>query len=200
MHVQLWSPDTCGCVLHQLVEPGNPEFVTRYQTWEQAAAVHARCFMARPRNTVRRPGMGYMPKWLRRYPLVHWLVKGLQPNSKLCLTHYYLGYGPTTELYAQVLDENRRKNVMVNLAWMLINDISDEDLAWVNLAPTQLIRKARMQELERVIGIEEIRWRYTFPERQVVLVVPDDIAEPSCLEAIARGCAAQFGPGRVLVP
>ncbi len=189
-HIQLWSPDTCGCVLHQLVEPGNPEFVTCYQTWEQATAVHARCFMARPLSTVRRPGMALMPRWTRRYPLVHWLVKGLQPKAKLCLTHYYLGYGPTPELYAQVQGENQAKNVMVNLAWKLINDISDEDLAWVRLAPTQLIRQARMKELERVIAIEEIRWRYTFPEREVALVIPEGIASPECLEIIERECHA----------
>ena len=201
-HIQLWSPDTCGCSLHQLVEPGNPAFQTRYQTWEQAVEVHARCFIERPRNTVCYRWMPWLlavapEPWCR--PLFRRMVMRLQPRSKLCIIHKTLGFTPSPELYRQVVMENTSKNIAQHIAWRLLNEISDEDIAWVNLAPTGRLRQERMGTLERRLTLNEIKWSLNFPERQVELLFPAGLVSPVEREAVSMLCHERLGQGRVMV-
>ena len=49
--IQIWSPDTCGCVIHQAVDDANPGLPPVYQTYAQAVGVHAERLIARPGTT-----------------------------------------------------------------------------------------------------------------------------------------------------
>ncbi|MDZ4263760.1 MAG: hypothetical protein U1B30_15695 [Pseudomonadota bacterium] len=189
-----------------LVEPGNHDFQTQYQTWEQAVDVHTDCFIQRPYSTVHQRWMPWLlaalpEQWCR--PVFHWIIKRLQPRSKLCKTHYYLGYTPSIALYDQVMLENTSKNIAQHIAWRILNDISDEDLAWVRLAPiNSRLAEERMAALERRIHLREIGWSFTFPERQVKLAFPADMIfqqDPIALKAIRDMCEEKLGPGKVLV-
>ena len=66
------------------------------------------------------------------------MAVSLQPRARQCIYHPHLG--ETQELYDTVMEENTRKNFALHFAWIVANDVSDEDLRWVVLASNKPIR------------------------------------------------------------
>ena len=106
--IQLWSPDTCGCVIHTAYDDTLPpsERVLSYVTEEEAEViVHAR----------RKAGeKNINPK--------------RQPPAILCPAHAAIGAKP--ELLATVRDENNRKNIAFSLAQEIIPELPVENYRW----------------------------------------------------------------------
>ena len=49
-HIQLWSPDTCGCHIHQIIDDVLPGVVS-YATYSEAVGVHADRMISHPATT-----------------------------------------------------------------------------------------------------------------------------------------------------
>mgnify|MGYP001576934014 CR=1 FL=1 len=49
-HIQLWSPDTCGCHIHQVIDDALPGVVS-YATYAEAVGVHADRMLSHPTIT-----------------------------------------------------------------------------------------------------------------------------------------------------
>jgi hypothetical protein len=47
LHIQIWSPDTCKCVIHQLIDDALPG-VVGYATYSEAVGVHADRMLSHP--------------------------------------------------------------------------------------------------------------------------------------------------------
>ena len=49
-NIQLWSPDTCGCHIHQVIDDALPG-VVNYATYAEAVGVHADLMIMHPAST-----------------------------------------------------------------------------------------------------------------------------------------------------
>lgn len=166
--LQLWSPDTCRCSVHQGVteEQDVPEGGTKdivYLTHKEAVDLHTDRFIRRPANTVCWPFFRlfrYVSPTIRQRlrPLFHNMAHRLQARSRQCLYHEHMG--ETHDLYDTVHEENTRKNICQHLAWRIANDISNEDMAWLHSSPNQRIRESRQKVLEKVVPLMEIEWGF----------------------------------------
>ena len=88
--IRLWSPDTCGCIIHLSGEEtpdGWVQDIEPYVTREEAESIHIKYRAA-----------------------VSHANPDDQPPSRVCPAHAHLG--PTTECYNVVLKENRAKNII----------------------------------------------------------------------------------------
>ncbi len=104
--IQLWSPDTCSCVIHlaydDTIAPESRVFT--YVTEVQAKAIHQARIDAKVPNTNISP----------------------QPPAVLCPFHTGLGI----LLHPVVLDENRRKNITLGLVQNAVAAIKLENYGW----------------------------------------------------------------------
>ena len=48
--IQLWSPDTCGCHIHQVIDDVLPSVVS-YATYAEAVGIHAERLISHPAIT-----------------------------------------------------------------------------------------------------------------------------------------------------
>ena len=208
-YVQIWSPDTCGCIVHQAgdQDAADTSRVMRYVTHAQAVEVHLKHFLARPRTTRRHIwGPFNIPIWLRWRLALYFLIKHLQPAARLCPAHRALGY--TGEMYETVRELNIRKNIACYLAWMIGNDISEEDQQWVGLGSTKPILIAglltteqaeRQASLSRVFPPSAVQWVVEQPSGVVWLEYLRDWLPLALAEAIQARCDREFGANRVVV-
>ena len=207
--VQVWQPDTCGCLVHQAGDQDAPngERAMRYVTHAQAVQVHLAHFLARPQSTQRHIwGPFSIPAWLRWRPVLKLLIQRLQPAARLCPAHLVLGY--TGEMYETVRELNIRKNIACYLAWMVGNEVSDEDLQWVALGALEPIlvagrvsteRMERMKSLSRVFPPDAVIWKVDDPTGAVHLKYLRDWCSRELADAIQEICDARFSAGRVAV-
>ena len=49
-NIQLWSPDTCGCHIHQIIDDAFPGVVS-YATYAEAVGIHAERMISHPERT-----------------------------------------------------------------------------------------------------------------------------------------------------
>ncbi len=99
-HIQMWSPDTCGCSFHQAVDRhtlGTEDVQIRFVSPDEAAQVFDDYRQRNP-NTTHKLAKS---QWLELFP------------SKLCDVHTH--HGHTQARYDAATEENQRKNHVVNL-------------------------------------------------------------------------------------
>ncbi len=96
-HIQSWSPDTCGCSLHTALDKDLPDVPPRYVTPEEAADIFEAHQLAHPERTLTLS----KSQWRDTFP------------AKLCAAHSV--HGHTQARHDIVLEENQRKNKVVNL-------------------------------------------------------------------------------------
>ena len=48
--IQLWSPDTCGCQIHQIIDDALPGVVS-YATYTECVGIHAERLISHPAST-----------------------------------------------------------------------------------------------------------------------------------------------------
>lgn len=224
LNLQLWSPDTCRCSVHQGVEEwpddasvesmGHQKEIT-YLTQRESVDLHTDRFIRRPQNTIRWPFFHlfrHLPLSGRRHlrPLFHFMASRLQAKAKECDWHRTMG--ETQQLYDTVYEENTRKNICQHIAWRIANGISDEDMAWLHSSPTKRIFNDRMKILERVIPLIEIAWTldrdgpfdtdgsvlWQSPAPLRIIFPPLEPSPFIDMEAIQDACDARF-PGLVVV-
>lgn len=106
--IQLWSPDTCGCVIHLAYDdtlPPEQRVLTPVTEEEAEAIVDAR----------RQAG-----------------EKGINPNrqppAKLCAAHAHLGHTPAR--LKQVKSENDSKNIAFGVAKEVIPELEVGEFKW----------------------------------------------------------------------
>jgi len=106
--IQLWSPDTCGCVIHLAYDDRLPatERTFTYVTEAQAEAIVKARRDAGERNINPNP----------------------QPPAVLCAAHTPHGF--TASLLSQVMEENQRKNITFGQAQQLIPALKVENYNW----------------------------------------------------------------------
>ena len=106
--ISLWSPDTCGCVIHiaydDTLKP--EERVYTYVSEAEAKAIHQTRIDAKVPNTNTNP----------------------QPVAVLCPAHASLG--AVAALHTAVLGENQRKNITLGLAMNMVSAIKLENYVW----------------------------------------------------------------------
>ena len=222
--LQLWSPDTCDCSVHQAVEeldsdvtyPEGYQKYIYYMTQAESVDLHAERFIRRPRNTVRWPLFilfDHLSIAVRKRlrPLFRTMAWSLQARAKECQYHRKLGESQV--LYDTVYEENVRKNICQHLAWRIANGISDEDEAWLNSVPNKRIYEARLDILNRVIpeldiewGFERdgsmdadgyVDWKYPAP---LHLHFPEYADVPwRTVDDVQMACDERFPPGMVVV-
>lgn len=185
----------------------------RYVTYDEARKIHLEHFWARPEST------NYQRWWSvprrlagRRPAKPKAIIALVQPRARLCPAHAHLGY--TLEMYEAVCELNHRKNQACFFAWMVANDITQEDLAWVNLGSNEPIlvkafprsapvvsteRDERMKGLSRVLPPNAILWEVEQPQGVVRLKYLRDWFSQKMADSIQSACDAQFGPDQVVV-
>lgn len=106
--VQLWSPDTCGCTIHQSFDDSLPPelVVISYVTREEAQAIHDARSRIKPLTTSREP----------------------QPACNLCPAHAPLGH--TMDKYNCVVEENTRKNKIFGELQKMFPEITSDEYTW----------------------------------------------------------------------
>jgi len=106
--IQLWSPDTCRCVIHLTYDDTLPldQRALTYVTQEEADAI------VKTRRDAGEPNINPNP----------------QPPAVLCPAHAHLGH--TAALLQQVLSENQRKNMALAHAQEIIPSLEPEDYEW----------------------------------------------------------------------
>jgi len=106
--IQLWSPDTCDCVIHTAYDDRLPpdQRVFTYVTRDEAEAIVKARRDAGERHINPNP----------------------QPAARLCLAHAAIGFTPS--LFTAVLDENRRKNITLGSAQQMIVNLKGEHYNW----------------------------------------------------------------------
>ena len=182
--VQLWSPDTCGCTIHQVFDdtvPGECVCVSR----EEAVAVHQARRQARPTTTTD-------PK------------KNPQPEAKCCQAHEHLG--ETAAKHNVCIEENRRKNIAVDLAIKnKLNIADDADVKEAAIA--QIVRNLHLAspaDFPDMDGLADkfmaglhadIKWTFD-ADRTLIIEQPATHAEKQRLTARLN---ARFPAGRVTV-
>ena len=107
--VNLWSPDTCGCVLHVVFDDSDPAVPVKFATLDQAVQIHRDRFLARPATT-KNPDLEP------------------QPPAVICSAHASLGH--TSSRHDAVMGENRRKNIAFAVAQANIPNITPEQYRW----------------------------------------------------------------------
>ena len=208
-YVQVWSPDTCGCIVHQAgdQDAADTSRVMRYVTYEEAVEIHVRHFWARPESTNYKVWWS-MPRKSKsgRLKSPKRIIALVQPHPRLCPAHLALGY--TGEMYETVRELNTRKNIACYLAWVIGNDISEEDQLWVRLGSTKPILIAgrvtteqaeRQASLSRVFPPGAVQWVVEQPSGAVWLEYLRDWLPQEQADAIQGRCDREFGPGRVVV-
>lgn len=179
--------------------------LTIYLTHAQAVDLHVARFIRNPGGIVRWRRFylfKYLPTWMRWPDLVRLMAMALQPHSRRCRVHQHLG--ETQELYDTIVEEVQRKSYAGEMAWRLANEVTDEDLLWLSLAPDPEEHAARTAVLERTAPRRKIRWDMG-PDRQVIITFPPlgmltshmEELPPGGLRAIQLACDARFGQGRV---
>lgn len=135
--VQLWSPDTCGCSIHQVFDdtvPGECVCVSR----EEAVAVHQARRQAKPTTTSD-------PK------------KNPQPEAKCCAAHEHLG--ETAAKHDACTEENRRKNRAIDLALRnKLNIADDADLRAA--AMDKIAQSLHLVSADDFPGIDDLVGKY----------------------------------------
>jgi hypothetical protein len=184
----------------------------RYVTYEEAVQIHLEHFLARPKNTKRNIWFIRIPIWLRWRPALKFLISRIQPLPRLCPDHLALGY--TDEMYETVRELNIRKNTALYLAWMVANEVSDEDLQWANLGSNkpipvkQLVNSQitftteldeRIKSLSTVLPPLTDQWEIKHPSGEVQLQYLRDWLPSNVADAIQTACDSRFGPGKVQV-
>ncbi len=106
--IMLWSPDTCGCVIHIAYDDTLPPAsrVYTYVSEAEAQAIHQARIDAKVPNTNPNP----------------------QPSAVLCPAHASLG--PVIALFNAVRGENQRKNLTLGLAMNVVSAIKLENYVW----------------------------------------------------------------------
>lgn len=213
--LQLWSPDTCRCQVHEGVEEavyawlpdedgevkqvelpclddeGNPRQKLKiYLTRAQAVDLHAARFIRGPGSTVRWRRFylfRYLPLPARSWlrPMFHMMAAAIQPRSRLCRYHEHLG--ETQELYDTLREEQHRKNCAGEIAWKMVNQIADEDLQWMKLAYDAEESAARLAVLERVCPRRKIHWSMG-EDRRVIISFPPAGMITAHMEEQSAGC------------
>ena len=214
-YVQVYQPDTCGCLVHQAGDQDAPDGqrVMRYVTHAEAVEIHVEHFLARPRSTRRRIWwFVQIPIWLRWRPALELFIRRLQPAPKLCPDHMALGY--TSKMYDTVRELNLRKNIACTLAWRVANGVNDEDLQWVRLGSVKPIlrrdrvtlkpyvtteQEERMKSLSRVLPPDAVHWEIEQPQGVVRLKYLRDWFPQKMAGRIQATCNREFGRGRVIV-
>lgn len=215
-YVQIWGFDTCGCLVHQAGDQDTPdaERIMRYVTYEEARRIHAWHFDVRPESTNVQTWWQSPPRAARRRGEPWEPITALiQPRPRLCQWHKHLGF--TQEMYQTVKTLNNRKNDSRWLAWRIGNDVSDEDLQWVQLGNTEkpwpykepgtgriymsTEREERMKSLTTVFPQDAVFWSIKQPGDYVHLHHLRDWLLESTANAIQSACDATFGPGMVVV-
>ena len=225
LNLQLWSPDTCRCSVHQGVTEWPDDATLEsmnnipkdivYLTRREAVDLHADRFIRKPENTQRWPFFylfQHVSLPIRRHlrPLFHLMASRVQARSRQCQWHAHMG--ETQALYDVVYEENIRKNICQHIAWRIANGISDEDLAWLNAAPSKRIHSLRLSILERVVPLLEIDWGidrdgpmnsdgsigWQSPAPLRIIFPPDVSLGEDKISEVQDACEARF-PGLVMV-
>mgnify|MGYP001588855667 FL=1 len=180
--VQLWSPDTCECVIHQAFDDTVPGEVT-YVTREEAMAIHVARRQAKPTTTLD-------PK------------KSTQPVAQACPAHAHLGETPAK--HEACMEENKRKNITLDLVIRNKLDITD-DVDLKEAVKSQLARNLHLASPDDfpdmdgladkfVAGLyKDIRWSFD-TDRSLVIT---HTATPAEKQRLTARLSAKFPPGRV---
>jgi len=106
--IQLWSPDTCDCMIHLAYDDTLPpdQRVFSYVTRDEAEAIIQARRNAGEQNINRNP----------------------QPPARSCPAH--LAHGFTAVLLDKVRGENQRKNMALALAQNVVNTLSFANYSW----------------------------------------------------------------------
>ena len=215
-YVQVWSPDTCGCIVHEAgdQEADDTSRVMRYVTYKEAQEIHSWHFDEQSKST------NVQTWWQipnragrRRGDLPTPVIVLVQPRPRLCQWHAHLGF--TQEMYQTVKGLNERKNAARWLAWKIGNNVSDEDLQWMLLGDAETPwpykepgtgrifisteREQRMLGLVTVFPQDAVFWSVKQPGDFVHLHYLREWLAEDTADAIQATCDAQFGAGHVVV-
>jgi len=106
--IQLWSPDTCDCVIHLAYDDTIPPEQRTFTavTEEEAEGIVS------ARRLLKESGIN----------------QNRQPPAKLCLPHAHLGHTPAR--FQQVTSENQLKNKAFSAAQEVIPELNPRDFKW----------------------------------------------------------------------
>jgi hypothetical protein len=145
-YIQMWSPDTCGCVIHQAVDRNTlytDDVQIRYVSPEEAANI----FETHKNRHPDRAHKISKEAWAAMCP------------AQLCDAHGE--HGHTKKRYAVVVEENQRKNHVVNLLAEKLSAKASEIsfkfdkgrvLSVAHASLTAAVRDAVMPEIEAKHG------------------------------------------------
>ena len=214
--IQTWKPDTCDCLVHQAGDQDVPnrQRVMRYVTYEEALTIHYWHWDERPESTNVQTWWQMPNRAARRRgepPTPVTVLK--QPRPRLCQWHAHLGF--TQEMYQVVKGLNDCKNDSCWLAWKIGNNVSDEDLQWVQLGDAEIPwpykepgtgrifisneREQRMLGLVTVFPQNAVFWSVKQPGDYVHLHYLREWLAEDTADAIQAACNAKFGPDKVVV-
>ena len=116
-YIQIWTPDTCECALHQAIDEdkvGTQELAIRFVTPDEAADLFAAYRAAKPNNSI---------------PMTKDEWKKAHGNVKLCKAHEV--HGHTKARYDAVMNDNRKKNVTFAVAAGVSTDVTPDTYKWL---------------------------------------------------------------------
>ena len=108
LSIRIWSPDTCGCVIHlvgEQDEKGWRMLDEPYVTWEEAQIIHE--------------------NFKKLVPTAN---PNPQPPARVCDAHK--DHGATKKMCDHVRDENSRKNIALGTVLDNVPNLKIEDIAW----------------------------------------------------------------------
>src|SRR4051812_20106524 len=113
--IQLWSPDTCGCVFHQAVDPDTG--IVRFISRDEAVEIHQKLYEANP-GGIMNPSANPQPQSCS------------SDSDCTCIMHSAKkGFLTNEDAYAAATEDNQLKN-KVFATLEKEHDISRENYQW----------------------------------------------------------------------
>ena len=162
--VQLWSPDTCGCVFHQASDPAN-NIDAYFITEEEAENIRKERYRQNKNNTNKNP----------------------VPPSRTCNGHAHLSDSPAGErkpatktVHDVVLEENIRKNrIITSLVYLTLGAAESADLQVVarqklGLAPVGGLTRSQQGDVDAYIQDTYDTFQWEFDETRQLKITSKD--------------------------